>query len=65
MTKLRIQGASANHGDNRGRLHRGTEPKPSPLHGGTNLKKGVTRSPPPAGGTVNSANYSGHKIGRK
>jgi hypothetical protein len=27
-----------------GTLHKGTKPKPSPTHGGTNLRKGVTKT---------------------
>jgi hypothetical protein len=38
-----------------GHLNRGTDKKPSPYHGGSGKPKGVTHSPPAAGGAVNRA----------
>jgi hypothetical protein len=48
-----------------GHLNRGTERKPSPYHGGSGKPKGVTHSPPPSGGTVNSQNYARQQVKRK
>jgi hypothetical protein len=45
--------------------NRGTEPRPSPTHGGSGKSKGVTHAAPPAGGTVNDQNYGGQKVKRK
>jgi hypothetical protein len=34
-------------------LHKGTEPKPNPLHGGSGAPRGVVHAAPAAGGSVN------------
>jgi hypothetical protein len=36
-----------------GRLNRGTEKRPSPIHHGSGKPVGVTHAPPPPGGAVN------------
>jgi hypothetical protein len=68
MAKLHIQGASANHGDNRGPLHRGgAKPEATTsggFHGGSGRPKGTVHEAPTLP-QVNAANYSGHKIRRK
>jgi hypothetical protein len=47
-----------------GSLHRGTAPKPSPVHGGSGAAKGTVHKAPtrPA---VNSANYGAQKVKQK
>jgi hypothetical protein len=47
-----------------GHLNRGTERKPSPYHGGSGKPKGVVNAAP-VRPQVNSANYAGHKIGKR
>jgi hypothetical protein len=42
-----------------GTLHRGTDKKPSPYHGGSGKPKGVTHAPPRPGGAVNAGGTFG------
>jgi hypothetical protein len=47
-----------------GVLHRGTKPKPSPIHHGSGKPVGVLHAPP-ARLAVNDQNYAAQKIKRK